>query len=179
MALKIPFFRKKQKQEDNKDMTTLEEIKKAYADLSEDDKKHFDEYHRGYQQTVSDRVHESLAAQERENGQEDSQSAEAREHEALGEEHADGKGDVEELHESDDTPEEKREDRADERREERQADGVADLRERISKLEERLANADKATMEEKRQKYGLGSHFVPQGKEEVYDEKRINNLLGK
>lgn len=176
--MKIPFLKKKQKQEDN-NMTTLDEIKKAYADLSEDDRKHFDEYHRDYKQSVSDRVHESIAAQEREHGQEDSQSAEAREHEALGEEHAEGKGDVSELGKKDDTPEEKREDKADERHEERQDDGMSELLERVSKLEERLANADKATMEAKRQKYGLGSHFVPQGKEEVYDEKRINNLLGK
>ena len=72
-------------------MTTLEQIRKAYEDLSEDDKKSF-------HQSISDRVHESIAAQERADGNEDSQSAAAREHEALGAEHADGKGDVQELH---------------------------------------------------------------------------------
>ena len=85
-------------------------MKKAYENLSDDDKKAF-------HQSLADRVHESVAAQEREHGQEDGQSAEAREHEALGEEHKEGKGDVEELHENDDTPEEKREDAADEEKE--------------------------------------------------------------
>ena len=71
------------KKEDKKP-STLEEVRKAYEDLSEDDKKSF-------HQSIADRVHESIAAQEREHGQEDSQSAEAREHEALGEEHDEGK----------------------------------------------------------------------------------------
>ncbi len=87
-------------------MTTLEQVRKAYEDLSDDDKKSF-------HQSIADRVHESIAAQERADGNEDSQSAEAREHEALGEEHAEGKGDVEELHESDETKEEKEEDKRD------------------------------------------------------------------
>ena len=70
----------KEKKEEN-NMTTLEQIRKAYEDLSEDDKKSF-------HQSISDRVHESIAAQERADGNEDSQSAAAREHEALGAEHA-------------------------------------------------------------------------------------------
>ena len=82
---------KKKKQEDNNKMTTLEEVKKAYEDLSDNDKKSFN-------QSIADRVHESIAAQEREHGQEDSQSAEAREHEALGEEHAQGSGQVDFSH---------------------------------------------------------------------------------
>ena len=85
------------KKKENEKPTTLEEVKQAYENLSDDDKKSFNEYH----QSIADRVHESVAAQEREHGQEDGQSAEAREHEALGEEHAEGKGDVEELHEQD------------------------------------------------------------------------------
>lgn len=48
---------------------TLEMVRKAYEDLSEDDKKKF-------HQSISDRVHESIAAQERDEGDEDSQSAE-------------------------------------------------------------------------------------------------------
>lgn len=122
--------------------STLEEVIKAYEDLSADDKKGFDDY----KQSLSDRVHESIAAQERAHGQEDSQSAEAREHEALGAEHAEGKGDVSELHEEDDTPEEKKEDKADEIREEaheerqdaRESDDIKSLREEIAKLSARL-----------------------------------------
>lgn len=170
--MKFPFFKKKQNQEDKNNMTTLEEVRKAYEDLSDDDKKSF-------HQSIADRVHESIAAQERAHGQEDSQSAEAREHEALGAEHAAGKGDVAELHEKDDSAEEKREDRADDRHEERQDNVMKSILERLDKLEARSADKDKAVLEEKRQKYGLGSHFVPQGKEEVFDEKRIDNLLGK
>lgn len=75
-------------------MTTLEQIRKAYNDLSDDDKKSF-------QQSIADRVHESIGEQEHDDGDKDSQSAADREHEALSEEHADGKGDVEELHETD------------------------------------------------------------------------------
>lgn len=136
-------FKKKQK-EDNHEMTTLEQIRKAYEDLSDDDKKSF-------QQSIADRVHESIAAQERDDGNEDSQSAEAREHEALGAEHADGKGDVEELHESDDSPEEKREDKADD-------DRYKDLEARIAELESRFkgdGDTDKEAAEKAEKVYGL------------------------
>ena len=85
-------------------MTTLDEVRKAYDDLSDDDKKSFS-------QSLSDRVHESIAAQEEEKGDKDTQTAADREHEALGEEHADGKGDVEEVHEND--PEEEKKDPSD------------------------------------------------------------------
>lgn len=156
----FPFF-KKTKKEDKTEMTTLEQVRKAYEDLSDDDKKSF-------HQSISDRIHESIAAQERADGNEDSQSAAAREHEALGAEHADGNGDVEELHESDDTAEEKRED-----------DGMKAVLARLDAIEARFANADKAVLDEKRQKYGLGSHVVPQTHAEEFTEKRIDNLLGK
>lgn len=167
------------KKEDKKP-STLEEVRKAYEDLSEDDKKSF-------HQSIADRVHESMAAQEREHGQEDSQSAEAREHEALGAEHADGKGDVSELGEKNDTAEEKREDKADEAREERredahegsQDDTLKDILARIEALEAKNQKDDKAVIEEKRQKYGLGSHMTPQARSEAWNEKRIDNLLGK
>ena len=75
-------------------MSTLERIRRAYENLSDDDKKKF-------HQSISARVHESIGEQEHDDGNEDGQPAEAREHEALGEEHADGKGDVRELHEID------------------------------------------------------------------------------
>lgn len=117
----MAFFKKrKQKKEGNKAMTTLEQIRKAYDDRSDDDKKNF-------KQSIADRVHESLGEQEHDDGDEDSQSAEAREHEALGAEHAAGEGDVSELHETD--PEDGKTDNGEE---------VKALREEIAKLAARL-----------------------------------------
>lgn len=143
--------------------TTLEMVRKAYEDLSDDDKKSF-------HQSLSDRIHESIAAQERADGDEDSQSAEAREHEALGEEHAEGKGDVEELHEDDDTSEEKAEDREDEKREEeheerqKEEDRNQGMNEaRLKALEDGMKEikellSGKSSVEEKaKETYGLGN----------------------
>ena len=135
--------------------STLEEVKKAYENLSEDDKKSF-------HQSLADRVHESIAAQESEHGQEDSQSAEAREHEALGAEHADGDGDVSEFHEQDDTEKEDREDKAqEEKTEEAQEDSVKEednrneiiksLTDRVSALEESFK--DFGALKEKMDEY--------------------------
>lgn len=87
--------------------STLEEIKRAYESLSEDDKKSFKE-------SIKDHVDESVAAQKEDTGEKTEQSAEAEIHEAEGAEHAAGKGDVEELGENDDTPEEQAEDERDE-----------------------------------------------------------------
>lgn len=165
-------FLKKKKQEDKEQMTTLEQIRKAYDDLSDEDKKSFHEY----QQSLSDRVHESIAAQEREDGNEDSQSAEAREHEALGAEHADGEGDVDELHEQGDTAEEKREDAKDEAREEAQeerheetGDAMQAILDRLAKIEERLATekaSDEAALENAEKVYGLGNGVFASEREE-------------
>ena len=87
--------------------STLEEIKRAYESLSDDDKKSFKE-------SIKDHVDESVAAQKEDSGEKTEQSAEAEIHEAEGAEHASGKGDVEELGEKDDTPEEQEEDERDE-----------------------------------------------------------------
>lgn len=87
--------------------STLEELKRAYESLSEDDKKSFKE-------SIKDHVDESVAAQKEDSGEKTEQSAEAEIHEAEGAEHAAGKGDVEELGENDDTPEEQAEDERDE-----------------------------------------------------------------
>ena len=163
----FPFLKKKNKEVKN-EMTTLEQVRKAYEDLSDDDKKNF-------HQSIADRIHESIGEQEHDDGDKDSQSAAAREHEALGEEHADGKGDVVELHEQDDTSEEKREDA----HEERQDDGMQAILSRLEAIEARFDKEDKAVLEEKRQKYGLGSHVMPQEHAEAFTEKRIDNLLGK
>lgn len=97
--------------------STLEEIKRAYESLSDDDKKSF-------QESIKDHVDESVAAQKEDSGEKTDESAEAEIHEAEGAEHADGKGDVEELGEKDDTPEEKAEDKRDE--EEHKGEEVAD-----------------------------------------------------
>lgn len=139
---------KKEKSEETK-MTTLEQVRKAYEDLSDDDKKSF-------HQSIADRVHESIAAQERADGNEDSQSAEAREHEALGEEHAEGKGDVEELHEDDDTPEEKREDKRDEDRD----DPINKILARLDALEKRFekeGDSDEEAAKRAEEVYGVGN----------------------
>jgi len=149
------FFRKNKKQEETK-MTTLEQVRKAYEDLSDDDKKTF-------HQSIADRVHESIAAQERADGNEDSQSAEAREHEALGAEHADGKGDVGELHENDDTPEEKNEDKRDE------DDRMSAILSRLDALEAHFkdqGDSDKEAAEKAREVYGLhGGVFASERKD--------------
>ena len=97
----MALFGKKEK------LSTLEEIKRAYESLSEDDKKSFKE-------SIKDHVDESVAAQKEDSGEKTEQSAEAEIHETEGTEHAAGKGDVEELGEKDDTPEEQAEDKRDE-----------------------------------------------------------------
>lgn len=162
MGLNFKWFKKKDKEEENK-MTTLEQVRKAYEDLSDEDKKSF-------HQSLSDRVHESIAAQERADGNEDSQSAEAREHEALGEEHAEGKGETEELHESDDTAEEKKEDKADESREDK-PDIMSEILSRLSALEAKSKETtedteDKEAAEKAEQIYGLGNDVFQAAKKE-------------
>ena len=172
------------KKEKVKMVTTLEMVRKAYEDLSDEDKKSF-------QQSLSDRVHESIAAQERAEGDEDSQSAEAREHEALGEEHAEGKGDVEELHESDDTPGEKAEDKKDEAEEvheetqevkhEMHDERLKALEERFDRLEALLK--DKDVEDAAKDVYGLGKG-VFQGEDKASDSKKMSasdiaNILNK
>ena len=153
-------FKKNKKQEDKK-LSTLEEVRKAYEDLSDDEKKSF-------HQSIADRVHESIAAQERADGDEDSQSAEAREHEALGEEHAEGEGDVEELHESDDTEEEKAEDKEDEKRDD--DDRLSAILSRLDALEahfKKEGDTDKEAAEKAREVYGLrGGVFASDKKDD-------------
>lgn len=154
--------------------TTLEEVRKAYEDLSDDDKKKF-------HQSIADRVHESIAAQEEDSETKDSQSAEAREHEALGAEHADGKGDVEELHESDDTPEERREDERDEAEEAAKADSDDDWRkaldERLSRIEamlkpsEESKTSDIAAADKMATAFGVGNGVFPSEAHEAETRK--------
>lgn len=120
------------KKKEGKKMTTLEEVKKAYENLSEDDKKSF-------HQSIADRIHESIGEQEEEHGQKDSQSAADREHEALGMEHADGEGDVSKIGETDATGEKRAEEvkRAEEKKDEREDDEWRKrIDERFKKIED-------------------------------------------
>lgn len=79
-------------------MATIDEVRKAYEDLSDEDKKKF-------QQSLTDRVDESVAAQEEESGTEDTQTAKDRIDEAEGAEFADKEKDGE-LEEGEGFPEE-------------------------------------------------------------------------
>ena len=172
-----------------KKLSTLEEVKKAYENLSDDDRKAF-------HQSIADRVHESVAAQEKDEGQENKQSADAREHEALGEEHADGKGETAELHEDDDTEEEKAEDKEDEEKLEGkksakgeevkpETDKKDDFEERLGSLEKKIEemlkriHEEKTTLEQKREKYGLSGGNAAVKSAKRYEERDIDTLLGK
>lgn len=107
------WFGKNKKNNKEKDkMATLDEVRKAYEDLSDDNKKAFS-------QSIQDRVDESLGEQEKDDGTKDTQTAKDREDEALGEEHVDGKGDTKELGETD-KPEEKAKEKAEDAHEEEQ-----------------------------------------------------------
>lgn len=168
---------KKNKKGENK-MSTLDEVRKAYEDLSEEDKKSF-------HQSLSDRVHESIAAQERADGKEDSQSAEAREHEALGAEHAEGKGDVKELHEYDDSSKEKAQDKRDseqDEKHEKHSEDIAELKkmfeERFAKVEERLEKIAGQKLDNAREKYGLSSQGGTEKSKEKFTDEDVNKLLG-
>lgn len=154
--------------------STLEELKRAYESLSEDDKKSFKE-------SIKDHVDESVAAQKEDSGEKTEQSAEAEIHEAEGAEHAAGKGDVEELGEKDDTPEEQAEDERDEDErdeDERDEDKPSEPQEtqldRIEKLLLRL-QADKgekdAIEEHAKGVYGLGNS--PIESEQKSDNKKM------
>lgn len=147
MQLKIPWFPKKKK-EDNK-VATLEEVRKAYEDLSDDDKKSF-------HQSIFDRVHESIGEQEHDDGDKDSQSAADREHEALGAEHADGEGEVKELHETD--PEDGKKDKPEKSDDD---DRYKALLDRLNALEASIKSGSNDTDAEAARKaeqvYGLGN----------------------
>ena len=101
-------------------MTTLEQIQKAFEDLSDDDKEKF-------RQSLGDRVDESVGEQEHEDGDEDTQSAKDRVDEAIGEE------------EAEDKPEPHEESAEQHNREEAgESDALKALREEVAKLTARL-----------------------------------------
>ena len=116
--MKFKWLRKKEKpnkEEQTTTMSTLDEVKKAYADLSEDDKKSF-------HQSIKDRVDESVGEQEHLDGTRDSQTAKDRVDEAEGEKKA-----IEEK------KDEKREERQDDR-DERHDDGLKEVFKRLDDL---------------------------------------------
>lgn len=153
----------KKKKQEAKKMATLEEVRKAYADLSEADKKLFDEG-RTVEQTEQDRIDESVGEQEKAHDEKDTQSAKDREDEALGAEHADGEGDVAELHKTDEKDEPKPEPK-DDVKEEPKDEVKADewhkgFEERLAAMELAIAELTKkgsaeAKLEESKAKYGF------------------------
>lgn len=169
-------FRKEKNKKEETELTTLEQVRKAYEDLSEDDKKSF-------HQSIADRVHESIAAQERADGNKDSQSAAAREHEALGAEHAAGHGDVSELHMQD--REKAREDRheaAQDRRDDSQDKQADDWRKRLDERMDRLEEALKSVsgdskLDRAAEKYGMQSKPSGENTRKTYSEEDVAKLL--
>lgn len=158
-------------------MSTLDDVRKAYEDLSEDDKKAF-------HQSIADRVHESIGEQEKDDGTKDTQTAADREHEALGEEHAEGKGDVEKLHETDKGEVEHEKEQEAKHEESEKTDEVQDdalkmINARLEALEakiEKMAGADK--LDEARAKYGLSPKGTSGPAAKSYSDADINKLLG-
>lgn len=128
-------FLKKRKKEEQSQMTTLEQIKKAYADLSDDDKKTFE-------QSLKDRVDESVGEQEREDGNEDTQTAKDRVDEAEGEKRA------EEREEAEEKTEEKTETHSDAELDRAQIEEMLKpLFARVEALEKKAAEASRETKE--------------------------------
>lgn len=166
-------FKRKNKQEVN-ELTTLEQVRKAYEDLSEDDKKSF-------HQSIADRVHESVAAQERADGNEDSQSAAAREHEALGAEHAAGHGDVADSEKERDDKHEEVQDRRDDRQDEAHKEAEDWRRrtdERFEKIEAALKNLSGGDrLEKAAEKYGMASQNKGENTHKTYSEEDVQKLL--
>lgn len=111
--------KEKQNEEETTKMTTLEQIKKAYADLSEDDKKAF-------HQSLKDRVDESVGEQEHLDGDRATQTAKDRVDEAEGAEKAD-----------EEKKEEKHEERQD-MRDEKHDDRIEDLFQKFDELSSKL-----------------------------------------
>lgn len=138
----MAFRLRRKNKEEQEHMSTLEQVRKAYEDLSDDDKKSF-------HQSIADRVHESIAAQEVDEGDKDSQSAEDREHEALGAEHADER--------KEEAREEAREEKFGERHDEA-VDWRSAMDERLKRIEEMLTSkSDEKALEDSRKTYGLGN----------------------
>ena len=131
--------------------STLDEVRKAYENLSDEDKQEF-------KQSLTDRVDESVGEQEAENDQKDEQPAKDRVDEAVGEEKAedkelelidDGKDEAE-TDDGEQTADETAEERAEEKHEEAQeekhdeaVDANAELREVVAALAARIEALEK------------------------------------
>lgn len=166
-------LKKKEKKETKKQMSTLEEVRKAYQDLSDDDKKKF-------HQSISDRIHESIAAQERDSGTEDSQTAEDREHEALGAEHADDRREEEKIEKMSDEEKgiryEEHKD-VDRYKMEEDEDFRKMIGERLDAIESMLSELAKDPLEEKKEKYGLSAKPF-RSDEKKYSPADIRRMIG-
>lgn len=149
-------------------MTTLEQVRKAYEDLSDEDKKTFT-------QSLKDRVDESVAAQERADGNEDSQTAKDRVDESLGEEKAlEEKKDVEESENKEETPHSEGAAEFEEtgNAPEAMPEWAKGLLDRLSKIESYFDGKANGVEEAAEEIYGIGNG-VFQGDEKAQDSKRL------
>lgn len=159
---------------------TYEQILKAIDDLSDEDKKKL-------HQSLKDRIDESVAAQEREDGTEDSQTAKDRVDESLGEEEHEAEKREEEDEGTDAKASEASEEaeETEEKLEEHEAEDESkkdDMSARISGIEATVAKlvemltkgSDKESAAEKKaqETYGIGNGaFVPDADESKSGEK--------
>lgn len=139
------FFNKIFKKRRVETMATIDEVRKAYEDLSDEDKKKF-------QQSLTDRVDESVGEQEKESGTEDTQTAKDRVDEAEGAKLADEEKDGE-LKEGEGFPEEVHEEAQDEAHEKTaevnsdQDDAIKAINERLDRIEQMVSSFAKSPKE--------------------------------
>lgn len=139
------FFNKIFKKRRVETMATIDEVRKAYEDLSDEDKKKF-------QQSLTDRVDESVGEQEKESGTEDTQTAKDRVDEAEGAELADEEKDGE-LKEGEGFPEEVHEEAQDDTHEkaaeenEYQSDAIKAINARLDRIEQMISSFAKQPKE--------------------------------
>lgn len=136
--MKFNWVKKKEKQnkEEQPEMTTLEQVKKAYADLSDEDKKSF-------HQSLKDRVDESVGEQEHLDDDRDSQTAKDRVDEAEGEEKAIEEKDEERHEERQDSRDDKQDDTI-----ERVFKRLDDIEAKVEALSKKPTEADKSESDE-------------------------------
>ncbi len=156
--------------------TTLEEVKKAYESLSDEDKEQF-------KQSFSDRVDESVGAQEEADEEKDEQSSKDRVDEAEGAEKADesepeekpAEESAEEPAADESEPEESDEAEA----EQKQVfilDRIADL---LEKLVSQKASDDESKLAESSKKYatGLNGGYAGEKGGDKYSAADVERLL--
>ena len=127
-------------------MATIDEVRKAYEDLSDEDKKKF-------QQSLTDRVDESVGEQEEESGTEDTQTAKDRIDESVGEEIADETEELEGEGPKEEVSEEVHEEAQDEAHEEvakeneYQDDAIKAINARLDRIEQMVSSFAKSPKE--------------------------------